>query len=219
MTHQVPRRRIASTGLTLISGLVLLLAGLGTFALLHQGKTAQADSRPVPIGSSPTPPAATTDAGLPPSAPALDRTSRPVQVSVPSVGIDSSLQPLGLLSNGTLQPPSQWQQAGWYAKGTVPGSVGPAVIAGHVDSTAGPAVFFRLREIKPGASIFIRRQDGRTLTFVVDAIHSYPKDRFPSAAVYGPTADPQLRLITCTGDFDYRQRSYLDNLVVSAHLA
>lgn len=134
------------------------------------------------------------------------------------MGIDSALQPLGLLADGTLQSPSTWQEAGWYDRGTVPGSVGPAVIAGHVDSVSGPAVFFRLRQVAVGATILVRRQNGSTLTFVVDEIHEYPKDQFPSAAVYGPTADPELRLITCTGDFDYRNRSYLDNLVVSAHL-
>jgi hypothetical protein len=37
--------------------------------------------------------------------------------------------------------------------------------------------------------------------------------------VYGPTALPELRLITCTGDFDRSAHSYLDNLVVTAHLA
>jgi sortase (surface protein transpeptidase) len=137
---------------------------------------------------------------------------------VPSIGIDSSLQALGLLPDGTLQPPSQWQQAGWYSRGTVPGRIGPAVIAGHVDSVSGPAVFFRLRDVAVGAGILIRRQDGRTLTFVVDDVREYPKDRFPTATVYGPTADAELRLITCTGEFDYRTRSYLDNLVVSAHL-
>lgn len=147
-----------------------------------------------------------------------DRSSKPVRVRVPSIGIDSTLQPLGLLADGSLQSPSQWQQAGWYDRGTVPGSVGPAVIAGHVDSVSGPAVFFRLRQLSLGASVLIQRQNGSTLRFVVDQIRQYPKDQFPTAAVYGPTADAELRLITCTGDFDYSKRSYLDNLVVSAHL-
>ena len=50
-------------------------------------------------------------------------------------------------------------------------------------------------------------------------MQSYPKDQFPTAAVYGPTPVPELRLITCTGEFDRAAHSYLDNLVVTARLA
>ena len=41
-------------------------------------------------------------------------------------------------------------------------------------------------------------------------------DRFPTAAVYGPAAGPQLRLITCGGTFDPAVRSYESNVVVYA---
>lgn len=64
----------------------------------------------------------------------------------------------------------------------------------------------------------VTEQGGAVLTFVVDGVHSYPKDNFPTAAVYGPTPYPVLRLITCTGDFDYQTHNYLSNLVVSTHL-
>ena len=43
----------------------------------------------------------------------------------------------------------------------------------------------------------------------------YPKARFPSAAVYGSTGRPELRLITCTGAFAHGH--YRGNLVVFAH--
>jgi len=143
----------------------------------------------------------------------------PVRVRVPSIGVDSSLQPLGLQPDKTLQTPTQWDVAGWYAGGVRPGDPGPAVIAGHVDSRNGPAVFFRLRDLHVGDSVYVTTQSGRTLHFVVDTSQRYPKDRFPTEAVYGPTALPVLRLITCTGAFDAANHNYLDNLVVTAHLA
>lgn len=152
---------------------------------------------------------------LPPAA----GTSPPTRVSIPSIGVDSSLESLGLLANGELQPPTEWQQAGWYADGIVPGGTGPAVIIGHVDSVSGPAVFFRLGDLRVGDPVLVKRKDGSTLRFVVEAMRSYPKDHFPTAAVYGPTPLPELRLITCTGQFDRDAHSYLDNLVVSARLA
>ncbi len=50
------------------------------------------------------------------------------------------------------------------------------------------------------------------------AVARYPKDAFPTAKVYGPTADPQLRLITCGGDFDRGTGHYVDNVVAFGHL-
>jgi hypothetical protein len=144
--------------------------------------------------------------------------SAPSRLRVAAVGIDTALQPLRLLADGSLPAPSEWQTAGWYASGVIPGQAGPAIIAGHVDSVSGPAVFFRLRELHPGDQATVRQQDGHLLRFVVDTVDRYSKDRFPTQAVYGLTPQPTLRLITCTGDFDSRAGSYLDNLVVSAHL-
>lgn len=140
----------------------------------------------------------------------------PVHVSVPRIGIDSSLQRLGLLKDGSLQSPTKWGVAGWYARGVRPGEIGPAVVAGHVDSTEGPAVFFKLRQMRTGDQIVVTEQDGSTIHFTVTDVRSYPKKMFPTAAVYGPTALPELRLITCTGDFDRAAASYLSNLVVFA---
>jgi hypothetical protein len=52
--------------------------------------------------------------------------------------------------------------------------------------------------------------------FRVESLASYPKQALPDDAVYGATTMPALRLITCTGSFDWSRRSYRDNLVVSA---
>jgi Sortase domain len=143
----------------------------------------------------------------------------PARVAVPRLGISSGLQRLHLRKNGELQSPSAWTEAGWYAEGTRPGDVGPAVIAGHVDSTLGPAVFYRLREMRPGDKILVTEIGGTVLTFVVSEVRSYPKEDFPTDTVYGPTALPELRLVTCSGEFDYVHHNYLDNLVVFAVIA
>jgi sortase (surface protein transpeptidase) len=106
--------------------------------------------------------------------------------------------------------------AGWYDGGPRPGAIGSAVIAGHIDSVAGPAVFYRLSSLRPGDRAYVRRADGTLVVFRVTAVRSYPKDRFPTADVYGPAASPQLRLITCGGTFDPARHSYLSNVVVYA---
>jgi hypothetical protein len=142
----------------------------------------------------------------------------PTSVTIPSIGVHSRLQALRREPDGELQTPSFWQVAGWYAGGVRPGDTGPAVIAGHVDSVSGPAVFYRLTQLRPGASVIVDRRGAAPLHFVVAGSREYPKRRFPTEAVYGPTPVPTLRLVTCTGDFDYAKRSYVDNLVVTAYL-
>jgi Sortase domain len=93
------------------------------------------------------------------------------------------------------------------------------VIAGHVDSRTGPAVFYRLRELRPGQAVLVERADGTRLRFVVEQARSYPKASFPTGDVFGPVPSAALRLITCGGDFDRARGSYRDNLVVFAGLA
>ena len=152
----------------------------------------------------------------PPSA--ARTTADPAFVRVGTIGATSALIPLGLHDDGTLEVPVDFAVAGWYALGPRPGDIGAAVIAGHLDSYNGPAVFARLPEIQPGDDIEVTRKDGSIVRFVVTRIDLYPKDRFPTMAVYGPTAGPELRLITCGGTFDRSRGSYRDNVVVYARM-
>lgn len=115
--------------------------------------------------------------------------------------------------------PANWSEVGWWEGGALPGEQGSAVVVGHVDSKTGPAVFHRLRELEPGDEVRFVRRNGRAVRFVVERKASHPKARFPTAEVYGPTDDPQLRLITCDGDFDWRSGHYRSNLVVFARKA
>jgi sortase (surface protein transpeptidase) len=142
--------------------------------------------------------------------------SPPVRVEIPAIGVSSSLVRLGLNPDRTMQVPGDFQVAGWFTGGPQPGQLGPAVIAGHVDSRTGPAVFYRLRDLRPGDQIRVVRADRRVVRFEVDSLASYPKRSLPSEAVYGATTAPVLRLITCAGTFDRSSCSYRDNLVVSA---
>lgn len=56
------------------------------------------------------------------------------------------------------------------------------------------------------------------MTFVVEALGQYPKDKLPIDAIYAPTPEPTLRLITCGGTFDRARDEYRDNVVVFARL-
>jgi hypothetical protein len=150
-----------------------------------------------------------------PAPPAVAVRGTPARVVVPAIGVDAPVDDLGRNPDGTLEVP-EWQRAGWWRRGPEPGERGPAVIVGHVDSRAGPAVFFRLAELGAGDVVEIVLDDGRTTRFVVERTERFAKDAFPTRAVYDLTAGPELRLITCDGEFDRSTGHYVDNLVVFA---
>jgi len=154
---------------------------------------------------------------VPPTVEALAG-SRPTDLRIPDVDISSPLVDLGLRPDRTLEVPSDFSVAGWFTRGPAPGEPGPAVIAGHVDSDTGPAVFYRLAELQPGDEVLVDRQDGVTAQFVVERVERYPKADFPTTEVYGWVDRAELRLITCGGEFEHDTGHYRDNVVVYASL-
>jgi hypothetical protein len=149
------------------------------------------------------------------------RRSVPVSVYIPAIGVTSELLHLGVNADGAIQVPSLYTEAGeaaWYKYSVTPGQIGPSVIEGHVDSYAGPAVFFRLGALRPGDRIDVMLADRVTAVFRVTGVREYLKTRFPAKAIYGATAYAALRLITCGGAFDYATGHYLSSTVVYASL-
>jgi sortase family protein len=140
----------------------------------------------------------------------------PIRLNIPRIGMASALDRLGRAPDGTVEVPSRWELAGWYAPGPRPGEPGSAVILGHVDSKRGPAVFFRLRELRAGDEIDITRADRSSVRFVVQRTDQYDKKQFPTDEVYYPTLTSTLRLVTCGGQFDAATRQYRSNRVVFA---
>lgn len=159
---------------------------------------------------------------VPPAPVAPTPVAAPVALTIPAIGVSTTLQQLGLAPNGALElpPPGPlYDIPGWYRDSPAPGAIGPAIIAGHVDSAAnGPSVFFRLGALRPGDQITVRLADGSTAVFAVDSVRAFAKSAFPTALVYGNTDVPALRLITCGGALDRSTGHYEDNVVVLAHL-
>jgi hypothetical protein len=161
----------------------------------------------------------------PPSAPASVKAvhplgrSVPVRLRIPAIGVDSSVMPLGLAPDGTVQVPpvTAHDRAGWYRHSPTPGEVGPSVILGHVTVGAyGDGVFRRLARLRRNDRIVVRLENGTAAVFTVSAVRTVAKADFPAHDVYGDVDRPELRLITCggprTGD------GYLDNVIVFAAL-
>ncbi len=168
-------------------------------------------STPTSVPSaSPTPSEA--NKGMPPS--------EPTELRIPKIGAKSSLIPLGLNPDETVEVPpvEKPRQAGWYKLARTPGEAGPAVVLGHVDGNKEPGIFLRLKELVAGDEVEVSRKDGTTARFRVRRTEQIAKNSFPTEAVYGDTAEPELRLITCGGSFDQSARSYRDNIIVYATL-
>ena len=140
----------------------------------------------------------------------------PLRVRIPVIDVSAPVQPLVVDEDGVLPAPDTFEGTGWWRDGPEPGERGPAVIAGHLDSYRGPAVFYRLTELSRGDSVLVDRADGTTAVFSIQRVEKHDKNDFPTDAVYGDTPDAELRLITCGGKFDYQERRYLDNVIAYA---
>jgi len=147
----------------------------------------------------------------------------PVALKIPAIGVSTSVVNVGLNPDRTLQvPPLDYtgtHEAAWYDLGPPPGRVGASVIVGHVDSSTGPAVFYRLGSLSPGSTIEVTAANCQKVNFVVTSVKEYPKAQFPSQKVYGPVSDAELRLVTCGGAFDPSTGHYLSNIVAYATMA
>lgn len=192
------------TGIRAVAALVAAVAALAVPAALP----------PAALGG--TVPPVPTGTVRPAAAPLPE--AAPVRVRAAAAGLDSPMVPLGLTPDGALEVPPDGAATGWYTGGPAPGSAGPAVLAAHVDWNGVPGPFARIDELAPGDLVTVDRADGRSAVFEVQAVRRHPKDRFPTAEVYGDLPGAGLRLVTCGGAFDRDAGSYSDNVVVHAAL-
>lgn len=212
--HISPIRVIRRPRAAAAAGIGLVVIGLGVAGLVWAGHTARP---PTPVGHSPITPIPAGHWAAAPEAKA-QFVPRPTGIVIPAIGVRTTLVRLGLTATGTLQVPGSISVAGWYSGSPRPGAIGSAVIAGHIDSVSGPGVFFRLREMRPGQLIYVERRHGPMAVFKVTSVRRFLKTKFPTAAVYGPVPNAQLRLITCGGTFDSATGHYLSNVIVFAVL-
>ncbi len=208
-----------------VRGLVSLAAGV----VMAVTMTACGGSSAGAAGTAAAPPRPTDPAATPKPVPdpaagdfksvrTYATVAPPSRVRIPAIDlVTPPLEQLGRMpADRSIALPTRPERAGWFKDGPRPGQPGPAVIIGHVDWNHGPAVFFRLREMKPGDAVYVDRADGRTQEFTVTAVRQVAKSDFPTDDVYAPDLQSSLRLITCGGEFDYRAHNYLDNVIVFA---
>ncbi len=212
--HAAPASRPAVVLIVLLVGSLITLIGVagivaGALGGLGQGGSGQYVAGPAPRVAVPQGPIARL-----PDAASETPLPNPVFLVIPAIGVRTRLIRLGITSHGAMAVPATTSVAGWYTASPPPGGIGPAVIAGHVDSYKGPGVFYRLRDLHPGDRAFVLRANGTLAIFKITQVRLYSKAAFPAKAVYGPVPYAALRLITCGGYFDRGTGSYLSNVVV-----
>ncbi|MFJ4414349.1 class F sortase [Streptomyces sp. NPDC088925] len=189
-------------------------AGAGAAALVEpqprEVHVREAGTVPVPTDAAPATRA---------PASATARPAAPVRVRIPSINLDERLTGLRVQQDGHLAVPTDPARAGWWSDGPRPGENGAAVLVGHLDSEKGPAAFYNVASLRPGARVTVTRADGSTVDFVVRALRQYEKNAVPDSQVYATSGPPALRLITCGGAYEGPGRGYQDNVVVFAALA
>lgn len=187
-------------------GILLCATALGSGALLFAGATTYA----VPEAVSVPPPEM-------PAAVSADDT--PTRIIIPALSVDAPIERSGLVAGDRMQAPTKFADAAWFAYGSIPGREGDAIIAGHKDNGLGlSGAFKRLSNLAPGDEVDVLMQSGKTVSFVVASISSYPYD----AAIpdlFSNSGSARLSLITCDGSWLYSPRegmTYNRRLVVTA---
>ncbi|WP_432072607.1 class F sortase [Streptomyces wuyuanensis] len=195
----------------------VVAAALGGL-LCYNSLGGQAANTPQARPASPAPAPVSPPKAVPVHPP-LPR-SVPTRITIPAISVNAPFTVLTLNKTGQLNapPPNDKNLVGWYGKGATPGEKGTSILAGHLDTMTGPAVFESLNALKPGNKIEVTRQDRKVATFKVDSVETFSKAAFPSARVYNDAPTAQLRLITCGGLYDKKTKDYKDNVVVFAHL-
>ncbi len=141
----------------------------------------------------------------------------PMHISIPNIGVDADIEPVGRNEKGEMGVPFIPMNAGWYQHGPRPGELGSAVIDGHVNWFGGvDAVFADLHALQVGDQIIITDDRGVPRIFIVERLERYrPWD--DAREVFKSYDDlVRLNLITCDGPWDEVMKTHSLRLVVFA---
>lgn len=143
---------------------------------------------------------------------------QPVRLKIPKIGVDTSIEYMGVTSKGEMEVPDNSINVGWFKLGPQPGEKGNAVIAGHFDGKNGEAgVFINLYKLVLNDMVFVENSKGNSTAFVVREIRTYDPGYVHS--VFSASESAHLNLITCDGVWNGTLKSYDKRLVVFTDIA
>lgn len=210
---------------------IIALAALLGWALTRPGDSAGDGLAALETTSAPTPSTKVTD---PPAASrALPRpTARdasvgalaasvapaPTRLVIKDLGVDATVDPVGVQKDGAMVIPAEPTSVGWYRYGSAPSDgEGHTVIAGHVATREdGAGALAALRDAEPGMVVKVTDAGGKTTRYTVTGREKIVKKTLPVDEIFARVGKPRLVLITCGGEYIPELRSHRDNIVVTA---
>lgn len=143
---------------------------------------------------------------------AADASEYPARIRIPSIGLNSPIQPVGVTSTGEMDvPDGSTNIVGWYKYGKLPGDLGNAVMDAHVY-----AAFKKLRYAQIGDEIRVTDASGNERRFLITDSRVYPHADVPMYGIFTDESHRGLVLITCAGKFLRSLDTYSHRLVVTA---
>jgi len=195
---------------------ILAMAGVGWWVRTQVGPTTRAPLAAAVPSASPL--ASSPDLVVTPiSIPAPTGAITPTRLLIPKLGVDAPVETKGIDAHNMMQPPDKPGEVAWYPFTAKPGAGTNAVFSGHLDdASVGPAVFWRLGDLKLGDTISVRDATGFELAFSVSSVNVYPLNSAPVQEIIGPTSSSAVTLITCAGSYNRQSGLYDKRLVVRA---
>lgn len=201
----------------LVAAALALLVG-GTVVVLHapQGDAARSSAGRAAAsatGGTTGGSAVAVAEQVPPATRAPYRPGSPRRLVIPALDVDSQVLPVRA-PGGTLVPPSDPQQLGWWAQGARPGAArGSVLVAGHTVHTGGGALD-DLETLEPGDRITVTTDRGR-ISYDVRSVQVFAKGTIAEQAtrLFSQEVAGRLVLLTCE---DWDGERYLSNVVVTA---
>ncbi|MHA6260706.1 class F sortase [Sporosarcina sp. CAU 1771] len=142
----------------------------------------------------------------------------PARLEIPKLKVDAVIEGVGRIENGQMGVPQNPDNIGWFEPGIKPGAQGNAVMAGHIDSATGPAVFHKLEKLEKGDEIVVHGKNDEKIRFIVTKTEAYPRNDSPVEAIFGFNYSSGLTLITCTGEYNRTAKTHEERFVVYTEL-
>lgn len=139
-----------------------------------------------------------------------------IRLKIPIINIDAPIESVGLAADGSMEVPGNPAHVGWFNKGTLPGAIGSAVIAGHygIWKNGEVSAFQNLEKLSVGNIISIEDENGIATNFKVKEIKKYDPSSDASEIFISSDGKSHLNLITCNGIWNEATQSYSQRLVI-----
>ncbi len=143
----------------------------------------------------------------------------PKKITIPSIGVDAFIQKVGVDQNKEVAVPDNLFMVGWFVDTVRPGEKGLSLIDGHVSGRRNDGIFKDLEKLQEGDRYTVQLGDGTTINYKVFGQQSAKvKESVDIMFSQKPTVTSQLNLVTCSGNYDEKTRSYDERLTIMSEV-